>query len=248
MRTDSTLPVVFLALLGLTSCGPKTPPAPPVPEAPPVAQAPEAVSAPVLSALDLAADPCDDFYQYACGGWVASTELPADQSRWTRSFSVIVEENRAFLKTTLDELAANPPADAPEQARLGQFYGACMNTDAIEEAGLTGIQPLLDRIDRVKVRGSDNWMKLLADLHLAGADLFWGGGPEGDYKEPTLTILHMGQAGLGLPDRDYYLKDDEKSVATQGAYEAHIATILELSGVGADDAKAQAAKVMEIVD
>ncbi len=205
-------------------------------------QAAAEIAQPVLAAMDPAASACDDFYQYACGGWLAATEIPADKPSWTRSFSVISEDNRTFLKSTLEKLAAEPPADDANLAKLGQFYGSCMNTDAIDAAGLEGIQPLLDRIDKVK--GAKGLMPLVADLHLVDVPVFFGGAPDGDFKEPTLTILHMGQGGLSLPDRDYYIKDDADSAALMEAFQAHVAKMMELSGVKPKEAAAMAARVV----
>jgi putative endopeptidase len=235
MRISILLPML------LAGCGPKAPPAPPAPVAP-VAPPVSTVAQTVLSALDPTVDPCVDFYQYACGGWLAETELPSDKPSWTRSFSVIAQSNRVFLKDLLERAAADPAAGDEGWAKMGRFYGACMDESGVEDAKLTGAQPLLDAVAGLKThRGL---MPILAQLHAANVDALFGAEVEGDFKDPQLTILHLGQGGLSLPDRDYYLKDDEKSVALLDAYNAHIATMLQLAGADEADAKKQARQIV----
>src|SRR3569623_3628064 len=99
-------------------------------------------------ALDRNVDPCDDFYQFACGGYIAKTELPADKPITMRSFVAIGERNLEFEKSILETASTKPGAD-PIMKQLGAYYGSCMNEPAIEKAGMTPIKPLLAQIDRV---------------------------------------------------------------------------------------------------
>jgi predicted metalloendopeptidase len=193
----------------------------------------------VLAALDPGVSPCDDFYQYACGGWLKRTELPADQTRWGRAFSVINERNRDVLRGILEGPA---PASATEQAKMHDYYRACMDEDAIERAGTRPLAPLLAEIDRVD--STRALVALAGQMHRLGAGVLFGMRVGNDYKDPEKTILHLGQGGLGMPDRDYYLKDDEKSVAIRVDYEKHVAAMLGLSGLGKADAAAAAAKIV----
>lgn len=246
MTTSARLPVV-LALFTF-ACGPKAPPEPAA-EAPPPAPTPEELAAKalaekVLGDMDQTIDPCVDFYQYACGGWLARTELPSDKPSWTRSFSVIAEQNRAFLKDLLERAAKDPDAGDADWKKMGAYYGACMDEAGVEAAGLTGVQPLLDDIDALK--SSKDLMPLLARLHAAEVSAFFGAAVEGDFLDPQLTILHMGQDGLGLPDRDYYLKEDDKSKALVEAYKGHIGKMFVLAGASEDDVAKMAGQVLDL--
>ena len=104
---------------------------------------PDAIRDSVLSAMDPRADPCQDFYRYACGGWLDTTRLPADEARWARSFSTISERNREIVRALLEDAAANPGEPGTERQKIGDFYGACMDEAAIERAGTTPLEPLL---------------------------------------------------------------------------------------------------------
>ena len=186
------------------------------------------------ASLDRTADPCGDFYQFACGGWLAANEIPPDRARWAR-FSEITVRNEQALKDILDGLAA-APGDDPVNQRLGDFYGSCTDEAAIEKRGMAGIKPLLDVIGKVKdVR---TLQAAIAELHRHQVYVAWAPAVEADLADSTTNILYLDSAGLGLPDRDFYFKDE--FAAARSAYLEHLTRLFGLLGKG--KASAQLAK------
>jgi putative endopeptidase len=194
-------------------------------------------------AINRQVSPCDDFYEYACGSWLKKTEIPADRSTWMRGFSVIDEQNDAALKAILEEDAAGKGADASAK-QLGDFYASCMDEAKIEANAKLELDLLLKPLEAVKDMPS--LAREVARQHLGlGAPLF-GFGQQQDFKDANQVIGSADQGGLGLPDRDYYVLDDESHKTIRSQYQAHVAKLLELSGVPAAAAAAQAPIVLKI--
>jgi putative endopeptidase len=193
------------------------------------------------ASLDRSADACTDFYQFACGGWLAANEIPADKARWGR-FGEVDDRNEAALHEILEDARAGKGGDDPIMAKLGAFYGSCMDEAGIEKAGLTGIKPLLDRIGKIK--DARSLTAALVDLHNVGVGVVFGAGSEGDFADSSKNVLWVDSGGLGLPDRDYYFKDDFKDKVA--AYREHLVKVFELLGRDAKKAGAAADNVMAI--
>ncbi|HET9471189.1 MAG TPA: M13 family metallopeptidase N-terminal domain-containing protein, partial [Usitatibacter sp.] len=197
------------------------------------------------AAMDRTADACVDFYQYACGGWIKANPIPPDQSSWD-VYRKLADDNQRFLWGILDGLARRPAGRNANQARIGDYFAACMDEEAVEKRGIAPLRGALAKIDRIAKRR--DLAPVLADLHLATGDagLFFGFGSGQDYADATRVIAFASAGGLGLPDRDYYLKDDERSKELRAKYVAHVARTFGLLGEGDADAQAHAAAVMRI--
>lgn len=247
-ETARTTVAAFFGVLA-ASCAHNAPPALAPTNTPTEAPSKSDVASEVLGAMDPQADPCQDFYQYACGTWLQNTKLPADKPSWTRSFSSIYEHNLSVLHDLLEQAAADAAkADASgrpgegdaDWRKMGRFYGACMDTDAVEQAGLTGLKPLLDEIDAIT--GPDGklelkaFAKVVGEMQLDGMSPFFRASADADFKNPDLVILYLDQGGLALPDRDYYMPKDEPGRKLLDDYRAHIARMFTL--MGEDDATA----------
>ena len=196
-----------------------------------------------VKAIDKTANPCQDFYQYACGNWIKENPIPADQSRWGR-FNEVDERNKAILRQILEEAANPAPGRDATTQKIGDYYAACMDEKAIDNRGLAALQPELDRI--ANLSGKDQLAGAMAHLHRIGSGPLFGFSSGQDFKDSTAVVAQLDQGGLGLPDRDYYLRDDPKSVELRQKYVAHVARMFELAGDQPDTAKARAAAVMRI--
>ncbi len=157
-----------------------------------------------LSAIDKTADPCTDFYQYACGNWVKENPIPSDQVRWARSFSLLRERNRYLLWQELDDAAKDPKS--PLQKQYGDFYAACMDTATVDKKGVAPIQPAWAKI--AGLTNTSELANLLAQLENSGTpDGFFNFGVGQDAKDSSKQIAEIYQGGISLPDRDYYIVD-----------------------------------------
>ena len=195
-----------------------------------------------LSSLDRTCKPCQDFYQFANGGWVKQNPIPAAYPAWG-TFSVLAEHNRAELHTILNQAATAHAAPGTNEQKIGDYYSSCMNTAAIEAAGTT---PIAADLQLAQDAQASNMGATLATLQRDGVDAFFGFGPEPDFKNSTQMIAGLDQSGLGLPDRDYYLKTDAKSVAIRTAYLAHVQKMLQLLGDTPDAAAKEAQAVVSV--
>ncbi len=193
--------------------------------------------------MDTGAEACVDFYQYADGGWLKNP-IPADRPRWG-TFDELRQRNLEDLHAILERLAADKSAPTgSEERKLGDFYGACMDEAAIETNGLAPITPELARIDAIK--DVPELRAEISRLQPMGADVLFNFGSEEDRKDSTMVVAAAIQAGLGLPERDYYLKKDEKSVKLRDQYVAHVTKMLELSGEKTATASANAKAILAL--
>ncbi len=202
---------------------PPTPVPPPQPQGPPAQNVTLADVGLEAASLDRTADPCVDFFQFACGGWLQKTEIPADKARWGR-FSEIDERNKAAIRSLLEDDAKGTSTD-PGAKKLGDFYASCMDETAIEKAGMSGIRALLSKT--TKVRDASSWFAAVTELHKTGIDVVWNVSSGPDLKDSTMNVTQIDSSGLGLPDRDYYV--EAKFADKLAAYKAHVGKMLALA-------------------
>jgi endothelin-converting enzyme/putative endopeptidase len=176
-----------------------------------------------LSAMDKLANPCTDFYQYTCGGWMKNNPIPGDQSSWS-VYGKLADENQQFLWGILEDAAKNGPQ------KIGDFFASCMDEPSIEKLGASPLKPELAKIDALTSKGG--LVTLLPVLHLStsGKGLIFGFGSDQDFGDATQVIAYLDAGGLGLPDRDYYFKGDAKSKEIRDKYVQHVAAMLRLIG------------------
>ena len=194
-----------------------------------------------LSSMDLSADPCTDMYKYACGKFDANHPIPADLPSLDPSY-VLYEINTQELSGILEKAEAGGAARSPDEQKIGDYFKACMNTDAINAAGLKPVQPLLDQIDALNdsPAGRAQLPTLIGKLQRYGVNAFFGYGEQQDFKDATKQIAFIQQGGLGLPEKDYYLRTGDKDVKLRDQYVAHVAKMLTLAGSTPEQAQKDA--------
>ncbi len=195
-----------------------------------------------VTAIDKTADPCVDFYQYSCGSWMKNNPIPADKSRWGR-FDELAEHNLYILRDILTQAQA-PGKHTPIETMVGTYYGSCMDESAIEKKANAPLTPELARIDAIKTKA--DLIRQVAYMHRNGTRALFGFYPQPDMHDSNQTVANIDQGGITLPDRDYYLKDDPKSVETRQKYLEHAQKMFELAGDKPEVAAAEAKTVLEV--
>ena len=195
-----------------------------------------------LEYLDRSVSPGADFYRFADGNWLKNNPVPADKSRWG-AFNELQEHNWQLIRSILESCGADTSAPAKSPTReVGDFFASAMDTNRLERLGFKPLSADLKRLGRI--RSSEDVFRLAADFHQRGIDALFSPQVEADAKNSAIYAFRIAQGGLGLPDRDYYLKDT--FAKQREAYRAHIATMLEMLGEKESDAAAQASTILDI--
>jgi putative endopeptidase len=204
--------------------------------------------------VDKDLDPCNDFYKYSCSKWMAANPIPPDQAVWDTGSGLQVW-NETVLRETLEAASANDPKRDAVHQKIGDYWAACMDEGGIDAAGIKPLQPELDRIAALKSK-RDITLEIVRLHHMfpgawqgddnqTNAPLFGFSGGQ-DFDDASKVVAQIDQGGLSLPNRDYYLKTDDKSVELFKKYRAHVEKMLVLSGEPAAQAAADAATVVEL--
>jgi len=229
MRVPRLLCVVmlFAATAGFSQSSPSTKPAPGF----------------SLDTIDKTVDPCVDFYQYACGNWIRNSEIPPDQSSWV-SFVELHERNLDIERGILEKAAAGGASRDATSQKIGDLYGSCMEVKNVDERGLSPIKPELERVAAVKDK--HDLIDELARLNLVGHGSLFSFYSSPDLHNADQVIAYIDQGGLTLPDRDYYLKDDQKMKDMRQHLVEYVTQVFTLDGQTPQQAAASAQTVLRI--
>lgn len=196
-----------------------------------------------LTRMDNKVEACTDFFQYANGTWLKNTEIPASESRWG-TFNILGDNNNAILKDILENASKSKSAAGSDPQLIGDFYSSCMDEAAIEKAGAKPLQPYFKQIDKIKT--VEELQNQIALMHNSGFPAVFGFGGGADLKNSSMVIVNAGQGGLTLPNRDYYTKDDAKSVETRQKFMEYMTNMFKNLGDKPKTAEANAKTVMDI--
>ena len=194
-----------------------------------------------VGSMDKSVDPCTDFFTYSCGGWIKKNPIPPDQTSWS-VYSKLDDDNKSILREILESSALPAGRRDALTQKIGDYYAACMDEKAINDAAIKPLQPLLNEIEQMHSKRD------IASVAAAmvSTDALFRFRSDQDFKDATQVIAEADQGGLGLPDRDYYLKTDAKSVELRKAYVNHLQKMFELLGDKPAAAAAEAQTVMRI--
>lgn len=199
-----------------------------------------------VNSMDTTTDPCVDFYQYTCGGWMKNNPIPPDQTSWS-VYGKLANENQQFLWGILEDLGKPGVARTPVQQKIGDLFASCMDVAALEKLGAVPLKPTLDSLAAIK--STSGLVKYLAarntESYYYGGPLFTAGSDQ-DFGDASQIIASVGAGGLGLPDRDYYFKTDAKSVEIRKKYVEHVTNMLVLLGEPKEKAAADAQTVLRM--
>jgi len=203
---------------------------------------------PLLSGLDkrfidAGADPCIDFFKYACGNFIKYYPIPKDRSGYGVG-AMVNDRNEYILHTMLEKASAGGADRTANEQKIGDYYSSCMDVDAINKKGLQPLQADLNRIAALK--NKKELTPLLAHFQLINANAFLGFGEQQDFKDATKQIALVDQGGMGLPERDYYFRTGEAAEKTRKEYVQHIANMLKLMGEPEAAAASDAQKIMQL--
>jgi putative endopeptidase len=196
-----------------------------------------------LETLDKSTNPCVDFYQYSCGNWLKTAQIPPDQPRWG-SFSELEERNRAILREILDQAAAPNRDRSPIDQKIGDYYQSCMDEKAADDKGLDPLKAELVRIADVKDKAE--LIDAVARVHLIGPNPLFNFYSGPDLHHADLVIAYIDQGGLSLPDRDYYIKDEPKNLEMRRHLVEYVAQLFRLAGQTEPQASESAQTVLRI--
>ena len=177
--------------------------------------------------LDKNIDPCNDFYAYACSKWLAQNPIPADRSSWGR-FNELAQRGEYIVRDILEKASVDRPGRSANEQKIGDYYASCMDEGAIEKAGTKPLEHDFHSIAAIKSK--PELTKEIVRLHREGTDVLFSFDSGSDFKNASQIIAQVDQGGLGMPDRDYYFKDDEKSVELRKKYVAHVAKMFVAAG------------------
>ncbi|MDP2037481.1 MAG: M13 family metallopeptidase N-terminal domain-containing protein, partial [Ignavibacteria bacterium] len=197
-----------------------------------------------LKNLDKSANPAQDFYQYSVGGWVKNNPIPDDQVRWG-SFTILAEDNNLILRKIIEEAAANQSwGKGTAKQKIGDFYTVAMDSVRIEKMGYKPIAPDLKKIDALQ--NKKDLLKYLAQEYVNGNGLIFNFGASVDAKKSEMYTAYLSQGGLGLPDVEYYTKDDSRSKDIREKYSTHVANMFKLIEVAPEVASEYSKTIMNV--
>ena len=213
----------------------------PATEEAPVAEPQGLISGVTSEHMDPSVRPGDDFFSYVNGKWIAETEIPADRGSYG-GFTLLHEESQEHVQAIIEESATGDFAHGTDEQKVGDLYKSYMDMDA---RNARGIEPLASEFEKIEsIDSYDDVAVYMAAANKRSYDMPFGLGQSADYKDPTTYMIYAAQSGLGLPDREYYLKDDEQSLELREQYVAHIEKMFDLAGL--PDGAEAAATIMAL--